>query len=134
MQIRVDSQTEVEAVELGTSDEPYMLRLLESMSRFLLRCIAQMRNDRQSGQNYSSGIRNSQTGGYRQLSVSPQISDPSLSRIHTDDACHDSQTDEGLSDSGLVESPNGTSIIGVRVVDGKPQIVWGFDTRNLPWA
>jgi hypothetical protein len=37
-----------------------------------------------------------------------------------------SRTAEGLSDSGVVESPNGTSIIGVRVVDGAPQIVWGF--------
>jgi hypothetical protein len=33
-------------------------------------------------------------------------------------------------DSGVVESTSGTSIVGFRIVDGAPQIIWGIVQRN----
>jgi hypothetical protein len=131
---REESQTQVGAGARETSEAPYMPRLLENIRNFLLRCSSQMRNGRRNGQNCSLEIHSPRTGDCPQISVAPRISSPSPSQTHTDDAFLRSRTAEDLSDSGVVESPNGTSIIGVRVVDGIPQIIWGEDRRNLPWA
>ena len=129
-----DSQIQAGAGAPETGESPYMPLLLEKIGNFLLRCSSQMRNGHQSGQSYSSQIHNSQTGDCLLVSASPHTSAPSPSQTPATGEFPGNRTGEGQSDSDVVESPNGTSIIGVRVVDGKPQIVWGFDLRNLPWA
>jgi hypothetical protein len=89
-----------------------------------------MQNVPQKRQSYSfqSGI--AQTDGYQPQSACLDISLPSQSESQRDDS---SQGELQFAE-GLVESLNGPSIIGTRIVNGIPELVWGEDRRNLPWG
>jgi hypothetical protein len=129
----VESQnsTEVQVREKGAV--PYMLRLWVRTCRFLSGRSLQTRNALLSTQSCSCEIGSSRIDGYRQVSASPQMFGPS--RIQSRRGGEFRHSPKAYpTDSGVFESPNGTSIIGVRVVNGKPEIVWGFDRRDLPWA
>lgn len=129
----VESRNQVEAQERGKGVVPYMLRLWERTCRFLSGRSLQMRNAPLSTQSYNPEIRSSRIDGCQQVPASPRMFGLSQTLSHRGGEFRQSLK-ACPTDSGVIESPSGTSIIGVRVINGKPDIVWGYDFRDLPWA
>lgn len=92
---------------------------------------SQRQNGPRNKQSYSSGTRNLQTGGYRLRPDPRRSSDSSQTESQTGGS--ENLTVRPTAE-GVFESPTGISILGERIVNGKPKIIWGEDRRDLPWA
>jgi hypothetical protein len=117
----------------AASELPYMLRLLEKICSVLRERSLQKQSARQHIQSCNRENGSFRTGDCQRESAYPQTFVREPSQSHTV-AAYLHNPRECLIEKGLVESASGNSIIGIRVVAGREQLIWGFDERNLPWA
>ena len=109
---------------------PYMRSRWERIHRFLLSRNVQTQTARQNEQNDSLQSDSVGSGDYQPQSACQKTFDPQQIESQMDD--HSRQPSPTVVD--VMESSKGTSIIGIRSINGTSRFIWGKDNRNLPWA